>query len=130
MNNQPPKQETQPAPVDTPKYDPNEQFDNSRFVAENKDVKIQVGTGKETGFPDYQDNSEARQKEIVNNLNAYWQDNPEFFRERSIFNQSFNYTKRNDSQKALLDSFWKKQEDNKKIAQYNNPDQVVGAIHD
>jgi hypothetical protein len=54
--------------------------------------------------------SDARMNEITNNLNAYWKNNPEYFSDRDTYNKMFHYNERNDGQKALLDSYWKKKE--------------------
>jgi hypothetical protein len=50
-------------------------------------------------------------QEITNNLNAYRQNNPEFFRDRQTFNTMFHYGERDEQQKALLDTYWKKKQD-------------------
>jgi hypothetical protein len=70
-------------------------------------------------------NSEARQKEIVNNLNTYWQTNREFFKDRNTFNTMFHYNERDDSQKQLLDSYWKKKTDTDVAMKYTNADSIA-----
>lgn len=100
-------------------------FDSSRFVKENKDVMLQVGKEKETGRPDYEDDSDERQKEIVNNLNAYRQDNPELFSNREDFNKNFSYQKRSKAQRDLFDSFRKKKENENKIKGYNTAEEII-----
>jgi hypothetical protein len=67
-------------------------------------------------MPDYQADSDARDNEIVNNLNSYYNTNKSFFTDRDTFNKTFHYSERNDRQKALLDSFWKGKEDKDKAA--------------
>ena len=64
-------------------------------------------------------------QEIVNNLNAYWQNNRDFFKDRATFNQMFNYAGRSAEQKALLDSYWKRKEDESNIAKYTNVDSLA-----
>jgi hypothetical protein len=70
-------------------------------------------------MPDYQLNSDARMNEIVSNLNAYRQNNPEFFKDRNTFNQMFHYSERDNEQKALLDTYWKKKLDMDNASKYN-----------
>ncbi|MBO7735996.1 MAG: hypothetical protein J6S67_25730 [Methanobrevibacter sp.] len=59
-------------------------------------------------------------QEITNNLNAYRQNNPEFFKDRNTFNTMFHYNDRDESQKALLDTYWKKKEDINKVSTYTS----------
>ncbi|MBR3116653.1 MAG: hypothetical protein IKF36_06985 [Bacilli bacterium] len=80
-------------------------------------------------MPDYEADSDARDNEIVNNLNAYINSNPEFFSDRATFNQNFHYSERNQRQKALLDSFWKGQEDRKKASSYSTGDSIVQGMN-
>lgn len=53
-----------------------------------------------------QDNSEARQQEIVNNLNQYKQANPGLFADKALFKKSFSYDNRSDLQKEILDNWY------------------------
>ncbi len=56
---------------------------------------------------DYQSVQPERKTEIIDNLNKYYQTNPELFSNRDIFNQSFDYTTRSPEQQQLLDNrFW------------------------
>ena len=58
---------------------------------------------------------------MVNNLNTYWDSNPEFFNDRETFNRVFEYnTRQSQAQRDLLDSYWKKAQDYKKASSYNN----------
>ena len=100
-------------------------FDQSRLTNDNAQVSVKEWTASQTWMPDYELNSDARDNEIVNNLNAYINSNPEFFTDRNTFNQSFHYSERNSRQKALLDSFWKWQEDKKTASNYNTGDAIA-----
>lgn len=110
-----------PKKVETPV---NPDLNTDKFWATNWQVVVKEGTAKETWQPDYQLNSDARMQEITNNLNAYRQNNPEFFKDRSTFNTMFHYNDRDDQQKALLDTYWKKKEDIDKATQYNTWDSI------
>jgi len=100
-------------------------FDQSRLTNDNAQVSVKEWTASQTWMPDYEADSDARDNEIVNNLNAYINSNPEFFTDRNTFNQSFHYSERNSRQKALLDSFWKGQEDKKTASNYNTGDAIA-----
>jgi len=92
-------------------FDPNERLDESRFTDPNARVRVQEGTAKQTGRPDYEIDSDARDAEMINNLNAYKVSNPEFFESRDAFNKAFEYhNRKSDRQRAVLDSIWKKKE--------------------
>lgn len=54
----------------------------------------------------YQDDSDARLKEIANNLNSLYNSNPELFKDRATFDNYFKYNQRSPKQKALLDAFF------------------------
>lgn len=62
---------------------------------------------QEQQLPDFQDDSQPRQQEIVNNLNNYYKSNPSMFQDRNLFNQSFSYDSRSDLQKSILDNWYK-----------------------
>lgn len=111
-----------------PSYDPNEVLDQSRFTDPNAQVRVQEGNARQTGQPDYQMESEARDNEIINNLNSYKVSNPEFFRDRETFNRSFNYGVRNARQQAVLDSFWIRKQDSDKISNYTTADSISEGI--
>ena len=98
----------------------NQQFDSSKLTNPNAQVTVQAGNAAQTWMPDYQDTSDAREKEIINNLNAYWNTNKSFFADRATFNKTFHYDERNDSQKAILDSFWKGTENYNKATSYTD----------
>lgn len=92
-------------------FDPNERLDESRFTDPNAKVRVQEGTAQQTGRPDYEIDSDARDAEMINNLNAYKVSNPEFFESRDAFNKAFEYhNRKSDRQRAVLDSVWKKKE--------------------
>ena len=92
-------------------FDPNERLDESRFTDPNARVRVQEGTAQQTGRPDYEIDSDARDNEMINNLNAYKVSNPEFFESRDAFNKAFEYhNRKSDRQRAVLDSVWKKKE--------------------
>ena len=71
-------------------------------------------------MPDYQLESDARNKEITDNLNYYRENNKDYFSNRDTFNDIFHYNERNDSQKKILDSYWKKKEDMDYVSQFNS----------
>ena len=106
-----------------------ENFDQSRLTNDNAQVSVKEWTAAQTWMPDYEADSDARDNEIVNNLNAYINSNPEFFSDRATFNQNFHYSERNQRQKALLDSFWKGQEDRKKASTYATGDSIVQGMN-
>ena len=54
----------------------------------------------------YQDDSDARLKEIANNLNSLYNSNPGLFKDRTTFDNYFKYNQRSPKQKALLDAFF------------------------
>lgn len=92
-------------------FDPNERLDESRFTDPNARVRVKEGTAQQTGRPDYEIESDARDAEMINNLNAYKVSNPEFFESRDAFNKAFEYhNRKSDRQRAVLDSVWKKKE--------------------
>lgn len=111
-------------------YNPSEQFDSSGFNNPNAQVQVQAGNAKQTWMPDYQDDSDARMNEITNNLNAYWNTNREYFSDRQTFNRNFQYEKRNESQRALLDSFRKRKELDQKVAGYTDGKSVSLALEE
>lgn len=57
-------------------------------------------------LPDFQDDTQARQDEIINNLNKYQQTNPGMMADRELFNKSFSYGARSDLQKSILDNWY------------------------
>ena len=73
-------------------------------------------------MPDYTLDTDARMKEITDNLNAYRQTNREYFSDRNTYNNMFHYNERNDQQKAVLDSYWKKKEDMDVALKYTSGD--------
>lgn len=103
-----------------PSYDPNEVLDQSRFTDPNAQVRVQEGNARQTGQPDYEDDSDARMNEITNNLNAYWNTNREYFSDRATFNRIFSYDKRSKAQQAHFDGFWKRKELEQKVAGYSD----------
>lgn len=111
-------------------YDPNEKLDTSMFWASDGKVKVQEWTAQQTGLPDYQLDSDARTKEITDNLNAYWQTNREYFQDRNTYNNMFHYNERSDQQKAVLDSYWKKKEDLDKASKYDTWDSISSWMKD
>lgn len=103
-----------------PSYDPNEVLDQSRFTDPNAQVRVQEGNARQTGKPDYEDDSDARMNEITNNLNAYWNTNREYFSDRQTFNRIFSYDKRSKAQQAHFDGFWKRKELEQKVTGYSD----------
>ena len=106
----------------------NQGLDTSKFWETNGQVSVKEWTAAQTGKPDYQNDSEARMQEITNNLNAYRQNNPEFFKDRNTFNTMFHYNDRDESQKALLDTYWKKKEDINKVSTYTSWESVNNSM--
>lgn len=111
-------------------YDPEEKLDTSMFWASNGKVVVKEWTAQQTGLPDYQLDSDARTKEITDNLNAYWQTNREYFQDRNTYNNMFHYNERSDQQKAILDSYWKKKEDMNVAERYNTADGIKSWMND
>lgn len=95
-------------------------LDQSKFKEAPEKVVVKEWTAAQTGKPDYQAESEARNREITDNLNYYWENNKDYFSTREKFNNIFHYNERNDSQKAILDSYRKKKEDMDYVSQFNS----------
>lgn len=112
----------------TENIQPSQDFDSSRLTNDQAQVSVKEWTAAQTWRPDYEANSEARDNEIVNNLNAYWNTNKSFFTDRETFNKNFEYDKRNDRQKALLDSFWKWKQDEAKASTYTNWESILKGV--
>lgn len=110
-------------------FDKEEQFDKSMIGEDPWKITIQAGTGKTTGRPDYEDSSDARINELTDNLNRYYQTNPEYFADRETFNRQFEYNQRmSDRQRATLDSYWKKAQDIKTASQYTTWDRISAGM--
>lgn len=110
-------------------FDPSEQLDQSKFTNPNAQVRVQEGNARQTGKPDYEVESEARDREIINNLNSYKVSNPEFFRDRETFNRAFDYHgRKSDRQRSVLDSVWKRIEDGNKISNYTTAESISEGI--
>ena len=118
-----PKQETY-------NFDPEEKLDTSMFWASDGKVLVKEWTAKDTGLPDYQLDSDARTREITDNLNAYRQTNREYFSDRNTYNNMFHYNERSDQQKAVLDSYWKKKVDMDNASKYNTWDSINNWMKD
>ena len=118
-----PKQETY-------NFDPEEKLDTSMFWASDGKVVVKEWTAKDTGMPDYQLDSDARTREITDNLNAYRQTNREYFSDRNTYNNMFHYNERSDQQKAVLDSYWKKKVDMDNASKYNTWDSINNWMKD
>ena len=121
--------------TDTPKqetynFDPEEKLDTSMFWASDGKVVVKEWTAKDTGMPDYQLDSDARTREITDNLNAYRQTNREYFSDRNTYNNMFHYNERSDQQKAVLDSYWKKKVDMDNASKYNTADSINNWMKD
>ena len=102
-------------------FDADEFLDESKFWKSNWEISVKEWTAAQTGRPDYEINTKERLTEMVNNLNTYWDTNPEFFNDRETFNRVFEYnTRQSQAQRDLLDSYWKKAQDYKKASSYNN----------
>lgn len=123
-------QKTETQNNQTYNYDPNEKLDTSMFKESDGKVKVQEWTAQQTWMPDYQLDSDARTREITDNLNAYWQTNREYFTDRNTYNNMFHYNERSDQQKAVLDSYWKKKEDMDNASKYNTWDSINNWMKD
>ena len=123
-----PKQET--PKQETYNFDPEEKLDTSMFWASDGKVVVKEWTAKDTGMPDYQLDSDARTREITDNLNAYRQTNREYFSDRNTYNNMFHYNERSDQQKAVLDSYWKKKVDMDNASKYNTADSINNWMKD
>ena len=111
-------------------YDPEEKLDTDMFKQSDGKVVVKEWTAQQTGLPDYQLDSDARTREITDNLNAYWQTNREYFQDRNTYNNMFHYNERSDQQKAVLDSYWKKKEDMNVAEKYNTADGIKSWMND
>jgi len=111
-------------------YDPEEKLDTDMFKQSDGKVVVKEWTAQQTGLPDYQLDSDARTREITDNLNAYWQTNREYFQDRNTYNNMFHYNERSDQQKAILDSYWKKKEDMNVAERYNTADGIKSWMND
>lgn len=111
-------------------YDPEEKLDTDMFKQSDGKVVVKEWTAQQTGMPDYQLDSDARTREITDNLNAYWQTNREYFQDRNTYNNMFHYNERSDQQKAVLDSYWKKKEDMNVAERYNTADGIKNWMKD
>ena len=102
-------------------FDADEFLDKSKFWESTGKIEVKEWSAAINQRPDYTLDTDARLQEMVNNLNTYWQTNPEFFSDRETFNRQFEYNSReSDAQRALLDSYWKKAQEYKKATSYNN----------
>lgn len=115
---------------ETYNFDPEEKLDTSMFWASDGKVVVKEWTAKDTGMPDYQLDSDARTREITDNLNAYRQTNREYFSDRNTYNNMFHYNERSDQQKAVLDSYWKKKVDMDNASKYNTWDSINNWMKD
>ena len=111
-------------------FDSSETLDTNKFWATNWKVVVKEWTAAQTGMPDYQNSTDARMQEITNNLNAYRQNNPEYFKDRQTFNTMFHYNDRDESQKALLDTYWKKKQDIDKANLFTTWDSIANWMKD
>lgn len=111
-------------------FDSEEKLDTSMFWASDGKVVVKEWTAKDTGMPDYQLDSDARTREITDNLNAYRQTNREYFSDRNTYNNMFHYNERSDQQKAVLDSYWKKKVDMDNASKYNTADSINNWMKD
>lgn len=77
--------------VTTPKTTPKTTtFNVNQETGIAEGVRLNTEVEKETGSPDYQDTSDARMTEIVNNLDAYFASNPNAFLNEENFKKSFD----------------------------------------
>ena len=112
-------------------FDPNEKLDEWMFqTPANDKVVVKEGTAQQTWTPDYQLDSDARNKEITDNLNYYWQNNQDYFKDRATYNSIFHYDERSEWQKAILDSYWKKKDLQDSTIKYWTWDSIVQWMND
>lgn len=128
--NQQQQQQQNQQQFQAPTYDPEEKLDTNMFWESDGKISLKEWTAKYTGKADYTLNSDARMQEITNNLNAYWQNNPEYFSDRDTYNKMFNYNERSNEQKALLDSYWKKKDGMDTAQKYTNGDSILNGMKD
>lgn len=100
----------------------------SEKIGENNGISVKEWDASITGLPDYQDDSAARLNEIASNLNSYYQTNKEFFNNRDTFNKVFNYSGRSQTQRDLLDSYWRKVEDTNYVNTLTSADSITNAL--
>ena len=106
-------------------FDKEETLDVSKFDKSQWEIKVEEWTAKETWRPDYKDSSPQRLMEMKKNLDEYYASHRDVFRDRDTFNQFFEYNQReSDAQRKLLDSYWKKAQDNNAANNYTNSDQL------
>jgi len=111
-------------------FDKTEQLDESKFWTAPWEISVKEWTAAQTGRPDYQAESDARLNEMANNLNQYWNTNPEFFSDRETFNRVFEYNSRqSQAQRDLLDSYWKKKTDSNKASTYTTWESIVDGMN-
>lgn len=71
-------------------------------------VTAPTATAEVPQWPDFQDKSAGRLAEIAANLEAAYQQTPSVFNNRELFEAEFDYAKRSQSQKTVLDDFYKR----------------------
>lgn len=83
--------------------------------------------GEAPQWPDFQDKSATRLAEIAANLEAAYQQTPSVFKSRELFDLEFDYAKRSQSQKAVLDDFYKRKAQESLLASTSAED-IVSSI--
>lgn len=82
-------------------------LDNNKKVAPTQSIQQQA----EPVVDRYQDNDPIRLTEIKTNLDAAAWATPELFYDRAAFNKAFEYDKRSDLQKSVLDNYFNQKQD-------------------
>lgn len=67
--------------------------------------------------PAYQDDSDSRQQQIINNLNQARQQNPASLTDANTFRQYYNYSWRSEQQKQILDNWYSGYSEGRTLAQ-------------
>ena len=91
---------------DSALYDAVYSYNNSRGTNTSNPTSNPSPT-KTNNEPGYNDDSQNRLAQITSNLEKYAKSNPELFADRNKFNAFFKYNERSDTQKAVLDEYFK-----------------------
>lgn len=111
-------------------FDPEETLQEDKFWQDPWKITIYEWTGKDTGRPDYEIETQDRLDEMAGNLDHYYATQPKLFTDRKTFNEFFQYNDRpSDQQRALLDSYWQKKQDENKAKSYTSWDALAADLN-
>ena len=111
-------------------FDPEETLQEDKFWTDPWKITIYEWTGKDTGRPDYEIETQERLDEMTGNLDHYYATQPKLFSDRKTFNEFFQYNDRpSDQQRALLDSYWQKKQDENKAKSYTSWDALAADLN-